>query len=251
MRLKPGKSLLVAAVLALTLSSARTQGQNAYAAPSLTATQIVARIQQRDQFRKRALLRYDSLRHYQVQYRGLFGKIAAQMAVDVSYDAANGKSFRIVSQSGPKFLVNDVLKRAISSEQEAEKDPAATALSPANYRFQLLGSDSIDGHPAYTLQVDPIKPGKFLYKGKIWVDATDFAVEKIEAEPARNPSFWIEHTAIHYISTKNDGFWLPQSNRSETRVRIGGMAVFTIDYGTYTIPQPAPSHTAVTATAAP
>jgi hypothetical protein len=31
------------------------------------------------------------------------------------------------------------------------------------------------------------------------------------------------------------GFWLPQQNRSETEVRIGGTAVMTIDYGTYQI----------------
>jgi hypothetical protein len=32
---------------------------------------------------------------------------------------------------------------------------------------------------------------------------------------------------------RTDGFWLPERNRSETKVRIGGTAVFTIDYGTY------------------
>jgi hypothetical protein len=32
---------------------------------------------------------------------------------------------------------------------------------------------------------------------------------------------------------KTGDFWLPDRNRSETKVRIGGTAVFMIDYGTY------------------
>ncbi len=123
----------------------------------------------------------------------------------------------------------------MDSEIEASKDSGATALTPANYRFQLLGSESLDGHPAYILSVEPLKESKFLYRGKIWVDATDFAVAKIEAAPAKNPSFWISRTLIQYTSTKVGNFWLPQRSRSESKIRIGGTAVLTIDYGAYQI----------------
>jgi hypothetical protein len=34
---------------------------------------------------------------------------------------------------------------------------------------------------------------------------------------------------------KTEGFWLPGKTRSETKVRIGGTAVFTIDYGAYQV----------------
>jgi hypothetical protein len=76
---------------------------------------------------------------------------------------------------------------------------------------------------------------KFLYRGKIWVDAADFAVMKMETEPAKSPSFWIARTLIHYTGAKTGGFWLPQHVRSETHVRIGGTAVMTIDYGSYDV----------------
>jgi hypothetical protein len=76
---------------------------------------------------------------------------------------------------------------------------------------------------------------KYLYRGKIWVDATDFAVARIDAEPAKNPSIWISSTAINHEYTKTDGFWLPAQNRSETKVRVGGKAVLTIDYGKYQV----------------
>jgi hypothetical protein len=40
------------------------------------------------------------------------------------------------------------------------------------------------------------------------VDAADFALAKLEVQPARNPSFWISRTFIHDAYTKIDGFWL-------------------------------------------
>jgi hypothetical protein len=123
----------------------------------------------------------------------------------------------------------------VDSEREASQDKSATALTPANYRFRLEGNENLGGRPAYVLDVEPLVATKFLYRGKIWVDAADFALIKIEAEPAKNPSFWIARTLIRQSFAKTGNFWLPEKNRSETKVRIGGTAVFTIDYGTYQV----------------
>ena len=202
---------------------------------ALTAAQIVEQIQLHSQARTEELKHYQAMRHYQVEYRGFSANVTARMEVEADYDALSGKSFRIVSQSGPKFLCEKVLKRAVDSEKEASRDTGATALTKANYRFRLAGSESLGGRPAYILNVEPLKESKFLYRGKIWVDAADFAVVKMETEPARSPSFWISRTLIQYTSAKTNGIWLPREVRSETRVRIGGTAVLTIDYGTYRI----------------
>jgi hypothetical protein len=202
---------------------------------SLTVTQIVDEMQQHDLARKDGLKGYTALRHYDVEYRGFSTRIAAKMDVEVSYNAATGKSFRIVSQSGSNFLREKVLKRAVDSEKEASRDKASTALTETNYRFHLLGSETVVGRPAYILNVEPVKASKFLYRGTIWVDAADFAVVKMETEPAKSPSFLIARTLIHSTSAKTDGFWLPEQLRSETKVRIGGTAVLTINYGSYTV----------------
>jgi hypothetical protein len=201
---------------------------------SLPLAQILALMEHHDQIQRQGLKHYRAVRQYKVEYEG-FGTLEAGMVVEVDFDAASGKSFRIVSQSGSKILAEKVLKRAMESEREASEDSGATALTQANYRFQLQGSENLDGRPAYILSVEPLKESKFLYRGKVWVDATDFAVAKIEAAPAKNPSFWISRTLIRYTSAKTGDFWLPQRSRSETKVRIGGTAVLTIDYGAYQI----------------
>jgi len=202
---------------------------------TLSSVQIVEQMQRHNQARAQALKHYKSVRHYQVEYRGFSKTVVAKMEVEVDFDAASGKSFRIVSQSGSKLLCEKVLKRAVESEKEAAQDKGATALTAANYRFHLVGSENLGGRTAYILDVEPVKESKFLYRGKIWVDAADFALAKVEAEPSKNPSFWISRARIQFTNAKTGDFWLPEKNRSETKVRIGGTAVLTIDYGSYQI----------------
>ena len=81
----------------------------------------------------------------------------------------------------------------------------------------------------------PKTRNKFLYRGKIWVDAKDFAVVRIEGEPGKNPSMWIKKTGIAHRYVKVDDFWLPAENHSESFIRLGGKATLSIEYQDYKI----------------
>ncbi|MDR3775710.1 MAG: hypothetical protein P4K97_02360 [Terracidiphilus sp.] len=197
--------------------------------------QIVDRMQMHERAQMEMLGGYQALRHYAIEYRSFFKTLDAKMDVEANYDAVSGKSFRILAESGSHTLCEKVLRRAVDSEKEASLNRGATALTKANYTFHLAGSETLNGRPAYILDVEPITPSKFLYRGRIWVDGIDFAVARMEVQPGKNPSFWISRTVIHHRNTDVGGFWLPQQNRSETKVRVGGTAVMTIDYGTYRV----------------
>ena len=222
----PSQTALSAPSATATLTSAQ---------PPLTSSEIVQQMQMHNQARAEELRHYQSVRHYEVEYKGYAAKIDAKLVVQADYDLVSGKTFRILSQSGNTLLIDKVLKRLVESEKDADHDKSSTALTPANYKFKLQGIENVDGRPAYVLDVEPLIDSKYLYRGKIWVDATDFAVAKIAAQPAKNPSFWISSTAINHQYTRTDGFWLPAQNRSETKVRVGGTAVLTIDYGKYEV----------------
>jgi hypothetical protein len=235
-----------AAWLTLLAAIAPAHSQTALASPppsanltsaqtALTSAQIVDEMLRRNQARAAGLKHYKSVRHYEVIYTGYATKIGAKLVVEADYDATSGKTFRVVSQSGSRMLVDKVLKRLLESEKDAAGDKNSTALTPANYKFRLIGIENLAGRPAYILEVEPHVDSKYLYRGRIWVDAADFAVARIEARPARNPSFWISSTAISHQYTRTDGFWLPAQNRTESKVRVGGTAVLTIDYGTYQV----------------
>ena len=81
---------------------------------------------------------------------------------------------------------------------------------------------------------------------KVWVDATDFAVTRIDAEPAQNPSFWTKRSEIHHEYMKVQDFWLPHRNESVSYIRLGGRATLTIDYGNYRVNDSRPSESTMT-----
>ncbi|HEX4758926.1 MAG TPA: hypothetical protein VH308_13125 [Terracidiphilus sp.] len=235
MSFAPRRNLFVAAVFIAVAAAAPPEDAAPDSTATLSSVQIVEQMMAHEQAHNRHLKHYQALRHYQAQYRGFPTNLEARMDVEVSFDSASGKRLQIVSQSGSKFLLEKVLKRAVDSETESSQQKASPTLTPANYRFQLLGSEVLGGRPAFILDVQPIMAGKFLVRGKIWVDAADFAIAKMETQPAKSPSFWLSRPLIHYTGAKTDGFWMPQKLVSETGVRIGGRAVLTIDYGNYQI----------------
>jgi hypothetical protein len=226
---------LAAAALLLVPGFVRAESGTAPSTATLTSAQVVSEMERHNQSRTEELKHYKAVRHYQVDYKGFGADLGAKMEVEINFDAPAEKSFRIVSQSGSKLLIDKVLKRLLETEKEAAVHERSNALTAANYSFQMAGIETVDGRPAYILNVAPLTENKLLYRGRIWVDASDFALVKIEAEPARNPSFWIAKTEIRHTYAKTGDFWLPERNRSESKVRIGGTAVLTIDYGAYQI----------------
>lgn len=229
------RGFILTATLALAAGTAYPQAVETSAPVPLSAAQIVERMERHDMAQTAALEGYNALRHYDVEYHGFLKSLQASMDVEVEYRQSSGKNFRIVSESGSHVLCEKVLQRAVESEKEAWFNRETTALSEKNYTFRFAGIANLGNRPAYILDVEPLTANKFLYRGRIWVDAADFAVTKLEVQPGKNPSFWISHTAIHHTYAQTGGFWLPQFNRSESRVRIGGTAIMVIDYGTYHI----------------
>ena len=235
--LRRGIAALAAALLFTAAWSWAQPESAAVPAAAPDPAQIVQALERHDRMQAKALEHYRAVRHYEVEYRGFFKDLRAEMDVELEYDAASGKTFRVTAESGSRALCERVLRRAIDDEREAFQNRDAYALTAANYRFQLLGSEVLNGRSSYVFKVEPLSANQFLYRGKIWVDAADFAVSKLEVQPAQNPSLWISQTLIHHTNSRVGGFWLPQENESVTKVRIGGKAVLTIRYGPYQIPQ--------------
>lgn len=203
----------------------------------LTTEQVVRNLVQMNRRRAEALYSYEGNRIYRVEYRGFPGNRDAEMAVRVRYSAPASKEFIVQSATGSNLIVERVFKKLLEAETEAlaEENQRRSALTEENYRFTLIGYEGCPSGPAYVLQVDPLTKDKFLYRGRIWVDAEDFAVIRVQAQPARNPSFWTKSAEIEQAYAKLGDFWLPASNRSVTTIRLGGHAVLTILYKDYKI----------------
>ena len=187
--------------------------------------------------RSKALRAYRGTRTYRVEYRGFPSARQAEMVVDVAYRYPGTKEFKIRSATGSKLVIDRVFKKLLEAEESAQTAEAQSriALNNDNYDFKLAGYESTHSGSTYVLVVEPRTKDKLLYRGRVWVDAQDFAVVRLEGEPAKNPSFWIKNTQIEQRYEKVSNFWLPARNHSTTLIRLGGRAELTIEYQDYQI----------------
>lgn len=207
-------------------------------APSapLTADQVITRVEAMNALRAEKLQGYSSVRTYRLELHGLFSK-KAEMVVRADYRAPDTKKFTVLSEHGSHAVLNLVFRRLLRAELDSmhPQDQEHSAISLENYRFRLVDHYRTGSHEFYVLQAEPKTKGEFLFAGRIWVDAADFAVTKVDGQPAVNPSWWTKSTDFSRIYEQVGQFWLPESNHSVTKVRIFGTAVLTIHYEDYRI----------------
>jgi len=203
----------------------------------LSGDEVVSRLIQKNAERAHALHGYEGMRTYRLEYRGFPSSRTAEMVVEMRFVSPQTKVFTVRSESGSKLVIDRVFKKLMASEQEAlnTENQSQIALTRDNYNFVLVGSEPASGGSLYILAVEPRIKNKLLFRGKIWVDGNDFAVVRMEGEPAKNPSFWIKETKIEQFYARVGDFWLPVSNRSTSVIRLGGRASLTIDYQDYRI----------------
>lgn len=218
-------------------SALLTFGQQAAPAPPLTTDTIVERMMTTRAHQARQLQALAVVRDYRIDYSGFGGTRHAEMQVISSYVSPDKKDFRVLSQSGSKFLLDHILSKLLDSEKDYQLDEADSDLSARNYQFKLLGTEQVAGNDAYVLEINPRRKAKYLCRGKIWVSSRDFAIIRLEGEPAKNPSFWVSHTEMANTYQKVGDFWLPVHKDAKTDVRLGGKAVLAIDFSGYRITQ--------------
>lgn len=224
--------------LALLAVCIPTVAQQATVSSPLTADEVMERVVQMNEHRANALESYSSIRSYHLECHCLSHK-RADMVVRAEYEAPNRKVFTIVSESGSGTVRSRVFKKLLEAEQESmlEENQQRSAITAQNYTFQLADYKKVGRNEFYVLEARPLNKNKFLFQGRIWVDAKDFAIAQVEGEPAVNPSWWTVKTDFTRSYQKLGTFWLPESNESETKVRMFGSAVLTIKYGEYQITQ--------------
>jgi len=222
---------LATALCVVTTSSAQTSN------PVPSAEEVVSKMIQFDAQRQSEQTGYTATRRYAAVNK----KRHAEMVVRVSCDSSGAKQFTIVSEVGSGSIRKHVFHKLLSEETEASRrgTRASTRLIPDNYQFQMVGRETLETGPAYVLSVVPKTQNKYLIDGKIWVDATDYSIVRIEGQPAKNPSFWVR--SVHFVHTyqKVDQFWFASSTHTTSEIRIFGESELTIDNSDYTLNPPA------------
>jgi hypothetical protein len=201
----------------------------------LTVTEIVDHMVQADNARMAAFSGYTGMRRYSFENKKV--KKHAEMTVRVVCNQTGAKTFEVVAESGSGFVRSHIIRRMIDAEREASEkaEHEETRIIPQNYDFQLLGTEETERRSSYVLEISPKKKNQFMIRGRIWVDAADFAITRLEGSPAKNPSFWIRSVHVVHRYDRIGQFWLPVTNESRAEARVFGTNDVGIDYFDYLI----------------
>ena len=134
---------------------------------------------ERSRLRNAHLQSYSSVRKYEIQNPD--GRISAQAVVRVDYRAPDKKTFHKVSEEGSWVVRRLVFDRLLRTEEDTSSGPERhdSAISENNYEFTTIGEENLGARRCFILEVKPKRTDKYLFEGKLWIDAQDFGIAKI------------------------------------------------------------------------
>jgi hypothetical protein len=200
-----------------------------------SGSEIFAQVEQANAVRDAELRSYVSTRQYTVLEPGHAPD--AELVVSMQFVAPSTKTFGKASEQGVGWIHKRVFHGLMNAEQEAAagKEKADSALSPANYSAQLVGDDQYQGRDCYVLALQPKRENKYLLTGKVWIDKGDFAIARIEGDPVKSPSFWVERAHFVREYQRIGKVWLPLLDQTQCRIRFVGEYMLRISYFDYRI----------------
>jgi len=174
----------------------------------------------------------DNVRPYTVtrDYRFFQGEEKPQpdseVTAEISYYPPDTKQFEIRDSRG-SGRGERVVRKVLEHETEMASNPQNNALNEHNYKFSLLGEETLDSRRCFVLGLEPRRESKELLKGRVWVDAKDYRILQIVGEPAKNPSWWIKRLQVTLQFANVEGMWLQTVSHAEADVRMFGHHVLS------------------------
>ena len=193
----------------------------AQAASSVPSTaSIVARMGVADALSHTHLQPFAVVRNYKLSGKEM-QKIKSEVIANIIYDPPDVQHYTIQKVSGPG-LGEVIVRKMLESERDILAHRSAVDISMANYTFNFLREDILEGRPCYVLKLLPLRKDAKLLRGTIWVDATSYLVHRVEGEPAKAPSWWVHDIRIVLDFRDVNGMWLQTDLVSTANVRLLG-----------------------------
>ena len=162
---------------------------------------------------------------------------AAEMLVKTTYRKQTGKSYDIVSQSGSSIWRNEVLGTLLDNEKRmSQPGNVETALiNSSNYEMKLDANarERLNGRDCLVLDITPRRSSQYLFNGKLWVDAQDFAIVQLKGTASKSAFFLA--SAAEVTRQYDEMSELPMATHAEavSGSALLGQTVVKVDYSNY------------------
>lgn len=146
----------------------------------------------------------------------------ARVIANVTYLPPDHRQYEVESSHGGmgEKVLRDVLDH--ETEKKDAKETARKEFSPDNYSFSLAGSEDLDGRKCFVLAMNPRHDDKDLLRGRVWIDAENFNIRRVEGNTAKSPSWWIRDLHILMSFSEVNGMWMRTFTQAVANVRFKG-----------------------------
>lgn len=202
---------------------------------TLSLQAVIANIDKAQEEREQILTGYTAREHYTVR-NSRFNQ-SAELDATVVFQKGKGKTYTVLSRSGPALLQEHVIARILREDARlsGSVERSQNLLTSANYSMRLTGIQSLHGKPCYVLKIFPRVHNFALIEGEAWFDVKAFSLLRIEGRPAASPSFWTGKPLIEREYEVLGGLSFPKHSRATSKALITGKSELTIDYSEYKI----------------
>jgi hypothetical protein len=135
---------------------------------------------------------------------------------------------------GDNTVKNQVIERYLTAEAQQD-EPAALAVTPANYKFQYKGQNQVDGRSIHVFQVTPKHKVRGLFKGEVWIDAATYLPVQEAGYLIKSPSIFVKRVAFVRKFEIRDGVSVPLQVQSTVDTRLFGKAELTVDFTNFSL----------------
>jgi hypothetical protein len=151
------------------------------------------------------------------------------------YQAPRSLVFAAIHFAGDSFVKTNIITKLLQSEVDhvQKGEGGQTAITADNYKFNLKGTDTLDGRTYYRYQVKPRRKRSGLFKGFILVDTASGRLRRAEGTMVKSPSLFVKK--IEFVQDYADygPFSLPVHVHSVAKTRLVGRAVVEIYHSGY------------------
>ena len=181
---------------------------------------------------------YTVTEHYMV-FRGKDEQPAAEMLVQTVYRKESGKSYTILSQNGSPLWRNEVLGTLLDNEKKmSQPGNIKTALiNSSNYEMKLDADAfaKLNGRDCLVLEITPRRSSEYLFKGRLWVDAHDFAIVQLTGTASKSAFFLAKAADVSRQYTEIEGLPMATHAQAVSGSALLGQTVVKVDYSNYRI----------------
>ena len=205
-------------------------------AGSRNQTEILDAVEKAEKDREARLLGYFVHESYALFRRGDRDP-SAVMDVATTYIKDKGKSYQVVRESGSR-IGRFILKKILQNEEQLSQGQqrADALITSRNYDMSVPDSvvHELYGRNCLVLQINPKRSSPYLLDGKIWVDATNYHVVRVEGTATATAALGLSgRPMVERDYAEVNGFPVAIHARSVSSQVLLGETVVEIKYENY------------------